>query len=553
MDETVYKTELNEIITKYKGKIYTINDNYNHLNGFFEEIKSLFKKVNGTYTFTDFFIKSAIYLLLNYKVSYSSPKQEEDRFKSLFSSCIGENRLLNLSSYNSYNDTISITNDDGSITNIFIKFTPNYIQYHFDNFDMLIYDIINNIIFEKLLSIEENKIYRKYINIYKGSLSSYSYHFYGERNVEKLIWNYNHLNYEHEYSPYNYHNLKNPEKCLYKYDLLLCMFEEIKKPISLKMIFRNYHHNYSRQRAETEIYKTRLKNVVYKYADLYYFIKYFGCNYGFIHGDLHEENILYEEDNDRLVLIDFGRSVFCKYIDTYDERLNECLMSEYKKLNYDVGFKDYRITHRNYIELFRDERFNGKISIVKNTSGIYFGVIFELITFSIKAYRNIIYFMYKIHNDLYEEFIKNFKLILNLEAIKDKTDIPIILFTPNIKIYFTDTIEKLVFNYNNVKNNYIDKLEDLDLKKLLTFLSEGLFYTSLFILFTGDDTLNFGDTSNKYINNAYKFNEYNSNEFKSFIDENLKKHKHLFINDILISNFISGGKIKRIKKIKSYK
>jgi len=70
-----------------------------------------------------------------------------------------------------------------------------------------------------------------------------------------------------------------------------------------------------------------MQDVIYNSFDFYNFLKYIGTIYGFMHNDLHTQN-------NKLVLIDFGRSYFAEFMT--DDEINNKVMCEFKKLNYQI-------------------------------------------------------------------------------------------------------------------------------------------------------------------------------------------------------------------------
>ena len=82
---------------------------------------------------------------------------------------------------------------------MFIKVVDYYGQ-ETQNSDLLIFDVIAYIIFEKILSLPENQKYKDFIPKYIGSFASYT---------RRNIWNYNELNHFNSISPYYESNIIN--------------------------------------------------------------------------------------------------------------------------------------------------------------------------------------------------------------------------------------------------------------------------------------------------------------------------------------------------------
>jgi len=305
MDE--YNRELEQIIDVYKNEISRISNDYNKLNQFFIKIKNLVRnKINPSpnkelLLSNSFFAKSALTQLLKFE-SYTPT----------------DNGNLIVCSENC-KFTIAEVVMEGQTTSekIFIKVVDYNSQSVNHDIDLLIFDVINAIIFEKLLALPQYQKYRAYIPKFKGSFVSYT----------KNNWNYNELNYKNQLSPYHPDNILSGNSPYYREKSLVFMTESINL-IGVTAVFLEFDND-----DINPILRDRVFKVISKFADLYEFIKYFGYAYGFMHNDLHMTNVTYDLSNDRLVLIDLGKGAFKKFIVNITPELNNSLMSEFIKLD----------------------------------------------------------------------------------------------------------------------------------------------------------------------------------------------------------------------------
>lgn len=482
MDE--YNRELEQIINIYKNEISRISNDYNKLNQFFIKIKQLIsKKINQSANrdfllSNSFFAKSALTQLLKFE-SYT-PK---------------DNGNLIVSSENC-KFTISEVIMEGETTpeKIFIKLVDYNSQSVNHDIDLLIFDVINAIIFEKLLALPQYQKYRNFIPKYKGSFVSYT----------KNNWNYNELNYKNILSPYHYDNILSGNSPYYREKSLVFMTESINL-ISVLAVFLEYEND----RRNTEKIN-RVVKVITKFADLYEFIKYFGYKYGFMHNDLHMVNVIYDISNDRLVLIDLGRGAFKKFITNVTPELNNSLMSEFIKLDCAELLKKANI--KNYSDLFTNsDLYENTLSIESN--GNYFGVIFDLMTYTMNVYMKTIYYFRKIYTlNQYNVITENlFKLIkVNYDAL-----FPDELLHNFVTLSVPTTVEELIQNYLLLKQTFLPSFNDENIRKLLNCICEGSFYMGLYIHFLKLTTVDV--RNNYYIFSGFHILRNNLADFHTYV------------------------------------
>lgn len=537
-----YNNSINILIESYNlQRIEKENEDYTLLNDFFIDIYLLFYKyikmkkpfiMNESFKkllleSCDFFYKSTSIFLLNIN-SYYPPQRDELK-------CVSANCKYIIAD-------IKFENNKEN-ERVFIK-VVDYNEQLNKIIDLLLFDVINSIIFEKI--IEENEIYRNYIPKYKGSSISY---------IKNNTWNYNDLIYTNDESPYSYKGMNINNKLT---KVTLFMSEAIDNIIGVGDII----YNYVKYNGSKEL--SILVKVSKHLFNLYKFIETIGLKYGFTHNDLHLNNIVYDNTNDRLLLIDFGRSCFIKYIKEKNIDMNNCILSEYCKLNYNEFPLLGKInSYNDLFDKYYNININNKYDIDNKH---YFGVIYDLITYTLTIYYNfcIINTIIKIPDEIrniFDEILKINNGLYNNIIIKTNTR----------------TINILIKQYNLCKEN-IEKIKEKEKKNNLNFLSDGLFYMALYIYYKKIDTKqiliyfnNWDIGKNLYIyhnfvviiNKDYDFINYIQDTLinKSSYEDNTKIKKYNSFIKILINNppksisKMKGGlsDIKKAKKAKKAK
>ena len=74
-------------------------------------------------------------------------------------------------------------------------------------------------------------------------------------------------------------------------------------------------------------------DIIYDFSYLYDYIEYLGINYGFLHNDLHFNNILIDKRTKKLTIIDFGRSSFGYFYNNTNQQLNKFILMNLNELN----------------------------------------------------------------------------------------------------------------------------------------------------------------------------------------------------------------------------
>jgi len=462
-DKNNYDSNLTSIITTFKPQInltnfatdYTISSNFtNDIISLIGNEERKYQGIIRSYKNKDlFFHKSFMTLLLP------------------FDNYIPYNNGELITNSGNCNFTIADVSINSNPERIFIKIVDiPTAQYHVDH---LLYDVIASIIFDYIFKID--KKYEKFIPEYRGCFPSY--YFVDSSTIG--FWNYNDINdfTNQDKSPFNYKtfllNFSKQQKCL------TVMYKAINDPINLRDFFIKY----------IDSDKDKYLDVLKKSCKIYELLKDLGLNYGFMHNDLHLGNILYDETTTELKLIDFGRASFGKYIDEINDDIINKIKVEYTKLNYDRLFRldlfNSRYNGINSLEefLYKDQRFFPYAYSIKLTNNKYFGIILDLITFSLNIYLRTICYFYKHDNLFYDQIFEPIfkKLIIitfNTSNINDllKNTYTSIDIPSNIT-----SIATLIANYREVRE-FIDG-QSPDLQPLLYMLAEGLFYTSLYIFF----------------------------------------------------------------------
>jgi hypothetical protein len=510
-----YNSSILSLINNYKNEIFTINDNYvkinEYINKYFKivEDKVTNSRFKSTLINNAFFCKSSVLLL--------------SKFENYIPSNYG--KLI----VNSGNCSFTIADikkeQESSLKRMFIKVVDYRIQEGFAG-DLLILDVMAYIIFDKILSLHGNEKYRHIIPKYEGCFLSYT---------KSNKWNYKDLLHTNIESPYLDLNITNNTSSYYNSKCIIVITEAINNPYSILQIFQEDNN-------------ILMKEVLLESCELYEFIKYIGVEYGFIHNDLHMGNVLYNPVIKKLVLIDFGRVSFCKYLKYYDEILNEKIMSDYKKLNYNNICETNSISINNYTDLYKNEEiYDNNLSI--GDDGRYFGVIYDLITYSMNIYVKTIYYSQKVLNDIdYNKFIDNFSKIISVgfTLIDD-------LRSNKITILTTDTLDELITNFVDVRDNFINTIRCTNTKKHLTFLLEGLLYTSLLLHYKNHNSTPLNIMNNRILYSHFHVLIQELPQFKQYIEDNLRNYKSELSSDSFISLFISssGGKNNDIKTMRT--
>jgi len=497
-----YNIELTSILETYKKKLSLYNDNLNDIHNFFKIITTIINYLKFDSNKVDsFFKKSYLSLLLPFE-NYISFKNGD----------------LQSNSGNCTYTLATITTKEKKDEIIFIKVVQKESQEpnSYSPNDLLLIDIIVSFTFDYIFKNDISfRHYSKYIPSFKYSFPSYSRILYDY----SMNWNYNDLidyNSENSISPYSNKTIENPSETDYEIECFMVVYEAVNKPTTLSLLLYNYLIN------KTTINKNKLLSYFNKTCDLYDFIKDIGLKYGFMHNDLHLSNILYDQVFDKLLIIDFGRANFAKFILEPNKEINNFTYSEYIKLCYSELLGELQPNDNEILKKLYDNYtyFGTRYSIIGSNNN-YFGIIYDLITFIMNLYIYLIAYIYSENNDVYMTFTKHFYKII---AVRFNTVNDII--NHNIEINVVSTIDELIEIYCDIRDNYINTPQvECDTKRFYLMLLEGLLYSALYYQHINYNKGWFNiSTNNFYIFSHFQIltNLYDLIKFKNFI-----------INDIL--------------------
>jgi hypothetical protein len=456
-----YNEDFRIIISEYKDRIKRINNDSRAIDEYLEKMRKLFRdnivdeEKRNRILEDELFIKSTLNQLLDIREYRGF---DNDKLICETSNCsylISEMRIR-----------------DDVLKPVFFKF-----QYVINRTkDLLIYDIIAYHIFEYILALPENLIYRHYISKYYGCFLTY---------IKDDRWNYNNNYYLNRLSPYNYNNLNNPEITMDRRNAVVgLMTEAIGNPRTIEQIFRKYKKDSLRDD------RLLLYKIMSSCYDLYEFIKMLGIKYGFAHGDLFMENIIYNGDNGKLLLIDFGRTSFTNITPVVIYKmLNNRIKVDYYKLNYDND----NIKIDDFIELY-------------NRSDKNFSIIYDLMSFSLNMY-NITIYLFKDTED--EKILNELAKIIEMEY-------------NNREITTRGTIDELIDNYEHLKTEFIPLIMEHEyisnIGNYVMFLLEGLYYMALFLHFRNNNKRG----ASELLNINYIIKMKYVQEFEEFLKSKLK-------------------------------
>jgi len=460
-----YYNDLQCLIDDYKPDISLFLNSYETIRQYVIKVKTLIKDLlitsNSNIINDMFFLKTYYLFLISFKSYIAANK----------------GKLTTKNSNNPF--TIAdIETDDNKKNRIFFKIVDYDTQsFQFDN-DKCIIDILSAIIFETLFLELRNFKYRHFIPKYKGCFLSY----YKRINNNQLFWDYNDIkNINEKYlTLYNDESILNPIKNIkYNTRCAVILYDAINEPISIMDIFKNYNDDKS----------TENLNLIHKFinniCDIYDFLIYLGIEYGFMHNDLHFGNIIYNPSIDKLMLIDFGRSSFAKYIVNKSKLIDDYLLTEYIKLNLNNFFNNTYYTNianikddtvnKIYHFYYNDDIFWSHISQLINNK--FFGIIYDLITISLNTYMRLLYFL-KITNYIHiDAFEKYFSLIIKVDYSNNINNL-----INNIRNFLsTETdLDKLMNNYLKVKTEFVDIINCPKTRRVFKMILEGLSYTAFY-------------------------------------------------------------------------
>lgn len=531
-----YHTTIDNLIREYKNDITLFMNSNQKLNELMSEIDDLINSRKPSFLDYLYFKKSYISLFF--------PFQTYTNFS--YTPYIG-GLLLGNSSNCKF--TIATVNINGNQFKLFSKIVDYSEQNKFGVQDLLIFDILSAIIFDYILSLNDYLQYKDSIAKYRGSFLSYT-----RKDNKKDFWNFNdlsnHRNTKSLYNPYSFQMVERNKK------VIVATYDAIDNPITITEIFEKF---------ETDNDPEIIENVMANCCDIYNFLRDIGLNFGFMHNDLHMSNLLYNPATRKIMVIDFGRASFAKFMVDDINDIDKKIIVDFEKLNYNQTFQidlssitkkggnsnteTYESAQETFFEtqiekaedlfinfLYKNKDFFRKKYSPIAINGKYFGIIFDLITYSLNIYIRLLFFMKKTYTDNdFDEFYNNFKKIIEIDFYGNIAN----LLNNNVTIITNYSNEnELLSNYEKIKRDYIAKLnEGTQEKRIYTMLLEGLFYTGLLILF------NRRIKRNGYI---YKYFQVLNTvdeleQFKIFVIEfiNRDTNYQILLSDSFLSNFIT--------------
>jgi hypothetical protein len=426
--EENYKQRFNEFISSKKNEGTNTDD-------FIQLVKQFYRVNTRSYITDNFFLKSHHCFLLPYE-NYTSNKGGV---------------LSGFQTSPTKFDIVNVTDNSDTTCRektLFVKILDISTQSRESVYDLCIFDILSSLIFEYLIQNDQifRSNYSNFIPKYKNSCLTYV-----KRLNEKTIgWDLNEIRNNLSKSN-SLELLKSDQKSV------LLIYEAITNSVSVFSAFYNSYLN------KEIIIINEILNCV---PNFYNFLKYIGLKYGYMHNDLHTDNIIYNKSTKTLMLIDFGRNSFAYFKHNHIQEIRNKINNEFKKLNYNELYSIEGLISVEELYMKTQPRlFKGFISPLITLSPDnkkFIGVIYDLITFSLNMYlRELQYLesMESIHspadNGFYYEKKKNLiSLFDELLKLTPKVSSKTPYFSSSN--YFFD-INTNFTNFNNIVLKY-DKI-----------------------------------------------------------------------------------------------
>jgi hypothetical protein len=452
INEATYNTQLKSIINGFHANRKMKKDD---LETLFNSIRTL---VGGTRT--NFFIKSFYSQALFVDTFSGFPVLEGNSANCKFQIA---DVTLNGKSLKFFYKIVKYESQDRSVVT--------------NKDDLLLYDVVNSLIIERIIhknngniqySSDTSKSFklRDHIPVYVDSTLS----FY-KKDSQNSYWDYNIIKYTNPISPHNYKTVINSSPTIYKDKSMILAYIAINM-ISFEKVFINY-----RQYSRNELYVTIARRALFGYIPLINVLLYLGIIYGFMHNDLHSGNIVYNLDTNNLMIIDFGRTSFKKYIDTSMENINNCVHYNAHKLGYDDIYRSLSLN--NYSGIYsHTPLFNHTLSIsLPHDPSFYFGFIFDVITLTLQVYIKTILFFNIEESAMMTRlnpYLKNI-IFIDYNNVRDN-----LIDDFNFSISTSLTIDELFNNYRICKRE-ISHIRDAEIISLFNELTDNLLITALFL------------------------------------------------------------------------
>jgi len=158
----------------------------------------------------------------------------------------------------------------------------------------------------------------------------------------------------------------------------------------------------------------------------------------------------------------------------------------------------------------------------------YFGIIFDLIIFAMNIYIRTLYYIHETSSiSYYNIFLLNFSKIIRIEFNDNFNE----LLNQIYRLRTPSSLDILIDNYVDVKDNYINMIQDQRIKNHYNLLLEGLFYFSLY--------LNFRGVTNNITSHSMSHIHMHSH-FLIYIQNILNRYINKLTSDRFIMNLIQG-------------
>jgi len=343
--------------------------------------------------------------------------------------------------------------------------------------DLLLYDVVNSVIIEKIIhknneDIEcptNSNIVFKLRNHFPKYISS-SLSFY-KTDSHNSYWDYNIIKYTNPISPYSYKTVIDNSSTIYKDKCMLICYNAINM-ISFEKVFKNYIND-----SRYIINKTVALRALIGYVPLINAIIYLGVLYGFMHNDLHSGNVVFNLETNYLMIIDYGRASFKKYIDTSTENINNLVKYNVCKLGYDDIYPSLSLD--DYPSIYSHKPlFNHRLSSsIQHEPSFYFGFIFDIITITLNIYIKTLVYFNREHTSMMLSIYRYLRYIIyiNYDSTIDR-----LISNYNFSISTSHMIDTVFSNYRECKRE-ISNITDPDINSLFNELTDNLLITALFL------------------------------------------------------------------------
>lgn len=499
MSATNINTQYNNLLSRFDFSTGTLNE-------FIRTYKDN-RLINYT---NDFFLKS-------FKIFFL-------RFSNYTPDINFANGLLKA---NSVNCKFTIANIDSEPS--FIKVVDSY-----SSSDLILYDSVSGYIFNKIIS-SELSTYKSCVVEYKHSFLSYYYN---------NIWNYSDLIlYDDAHNSveyrYNYNNIKNNESI---YNASYIYISNVVKgnAVSYGDIIERYITILDREKL------IHILTIIASMAIVYDFLELIGIKYGYVHNDLHPGNILFDDVNNRLVIIDYGKNAFQFFSDNDDDELNTFINNEVYKL--DLNSKFSNDTDLTYKKIIESDNFRYKVPSYK-VDNKYLGITFDIITLSLNIYKLI----YNINNQLEGKNSGILHIITIFETL----------------IKFKHCKIKLAINYISIDeliSIYEQGRQKLQSGKIITTLNtclyifDGLLLLALLLKHRNLNEIDLLSQNAIIYKGGFQIHRLNTDELNNylmFLKTTFDSHKDNLTNCIIFRKLASSGGLSIIKStsktLKSYR